>query len=381
VTGKFSVCIVCHQAYAALSGNQSGFVGGVERQTSFLARWLAQRGHKVTMLTWNEGGPEEEVINQVRVIKICRRDQGLRGLRFFHPRWTGLVKALRRAEADVYYHNGSEGVTGQMALWCRKNRKSFVFSTASDADCNPSLPLVSKHEHFLYRVGLRKADRLVTQTATQQWRLRTEFGLDSVIIPMPCLSPCPEERVCGLPSSRRILWVGRVCSVKRPDRLLDLAQACQDLSFDFVGPFCGPDGGIEDYAQKIKERAAQIPNVKAHGTMKQDSMSRFYSNALCLCCTSEYEGFPNTFLEAWSYGLPVVSTFDPDGVIAKWNLGLAVNNILDMKEALGALAASPARYAQMSGNARQYYLRNHTVEAVLPRFESLFLETMSCRNV
>jgi glycosyltransferase involved in cell wall biosynthesis len=374
-----SVCIVCHQAYAAASGNTSGFVGGVERQTSFLARWLAQRGHKVTMLTWNEGGPLEETAAGVRIIKICRRDEGIKGLRFFHPRWTCLVKALRRAEADVYYQNGSEGVTGQVALWCRKNQKCFVFSIASDADCDPAFPAVSKHEHALYRFGLRKADRLIAQTATQQSRLRAEFGLDSVIIPLPCLIPPAGSPAGRLSASHRLLWIGRLCSVKRPDRFLNLAQACPDLSFDLVGPFCGPDGLIGEYAQNIKERAARIPNVKVHGSMKQDSLSQLYSNALCLCCTSEYEGFPNTFLEAWSHGLPVVSTFDPDGVIAKFNLGFVAGDVREMQAAIRSLIYDPAHCEEISNNDRRYFAENHTADSVLPRFESLFLETLACQ--
>ena len=72
-----------------------------------MARWLAARGYPVQMLTWDEGQPDEIEIDGVRVFKICRLDGGLVGLRFFHPRWTGLVRAMRRADADLYYLDGN----------------------------------------------------------------------------------------------------------------------------------------------------------------------------------------------------------------------------------------------------------------------------------
>ena len=86
-----------------LAGGPTGHIGGVERQTSLLARWLAARGYGVSVLTWDEGQPDDLAIDGVRVIKICRRSAGLRGLRCFHPRWSGLLRAMRKADAGGYY--------------------------------------------------------------------------------------------------------------------------------------------------------------------------------------------------------------------------------------------------------------------------------------
>src|SRR5688572_24707100 len=92
---KPSICIVSHNAYGVLSGGKSGFIGGVEWQTTVTARSFAAHWYPVTIVTWNEGGPADETIDDVRVIKLCRQDVGLPGLRFFHPKWTSLVSALR----------------------------------------------------------------------------------------------------------------------------------------------------------------------------------------------------------------------------------------------------------------------------------------------
>lgn len=51
-----SIFIVSRNAYRAMSGVGRGvlFLGG-EWQTSLTAKWLAARGYRVSMLTWDEG--------------------------------------------------------------------------------------------------------------------------------------------------------------------------------------------------------------------------------------------------------------------------------------------------------------------------------------
>jgi glycosyltransferase involved in cell wall biosynthesis len=371
-----SVCIVSHNAYGAVSGGSSGFIGGVEWQTSLTARWFVQRGYSVSLLTWDEGGPVEEMKAGIRIIKICKQKAGLPGLRFFHPKWTGLIKAMRKADADVYYHNCGECVTGQIAFWCRNNQRRFVFSAASDADCNPALPeLVTRRERVFYRYGLKRASQVIVQTLTQQRHLREHFGVGSVVIPMPCPG-CPDaEFTVPSPDTRRVVWIGRVCQVKRPDRYLDLAETTPEISFDLVGPFYGDAHGKETQA-----RAPRIQNLTVHGAVPRSGIPEFYRRAALLCCTSEYEGFPNTFLEAWSHGLPIVSTVDPDGVISKRNLGVVVKDVAEMRQAIRGLLATPDRYREIAMNARNYYTENHTMEAVLPRFETVLFDRPRPRN-
>ena len=46
------ICIVAHFAYGALTGEETGHIGGVERQTALFSNWLAERGHTVSVITW-----------------------------------------------------------------------------------------------------------------------------------------------------------------------------------------------------------------------------------------------------------------------------------------------------------------------------------------
>lgn len=369
-TRKLSICIVSHNAYGAIRGGNSGFIGGVEHQTSLLARWLAERGHKVTLLTWDEGGPSEEVVQGVRVLKICRANAGLPGMRFFHPRWTGLVAALREANAEVCYHNCGENVTGQIALWCHWQGKAFVFSSANETDCDAALPeLPFWRDRWLYRYGLRRADRVIVQTETQRIMMKRNFGVDANVIPMPCPRPQRISQVRPKPMSNRVLWVGRVCSQKRPDRLTEMAKLMPDLQFDLVGPHF--DDAI---ARNALARAAGLANVRVHGPVSREKMGELYENAASLLCTSDYEGFPNTFLEAWSYALPIVSTFDPDGLIVGRRMGLVATAVDGLVHSIRELLGSTSLYATASANALSYFLDQHVADKVMPEFESALVE-------
>jgi glycosyltransferase involved in cell wall biosynthesis len=170
----------------------------------------------------------------------------------------------------------------------------------------------------------------------------------------------------------RVLWVARICEQKRPDRLVDLAEACPDLQFDVVGPTYE-----SAYSQAAASRLRHLRNVTVHGGVPRERMPEFYRRAACLLCTSDVEGFPNTFLEAWSHGLPVVSTFDPDRLIAARNLGVSAHDVAGLAEGLRGLLSSRQRWLEASATARGYYLENHTVEAVMPQFERVFLEVMN----
>lgn len=373
--GKPRICLVAHFAYGALAGGQSGHIGGVERQTSLMARWLAGHDYPVSMLTCDEGQPDGVIIDGVQVFKMCGWQAGLAGLRFFWPRWTSLVSAMKRADADVYYQNCAEYVTGQVALWCRQNGRRFVYSVASDPDCDAHLPEIhSVRERILYRYGLTHADTVIVQTSKQQEMLRTGFKKGSVIIPMPCPGPSDEEYRRGGASqgdSNRVLWIGRMCQVKRPDRLLDLAEACPDLSFDLVGP--------QDSSELTRQsclRAKAMANVTLHGPISRDRVPEFYKRAGALCCTSDYEGFPNTFLEAWSHGVPVVSTVDPDNLIATKGLGKVGRDVSELAVGLRQVLDSPDSWRKASESARAYYVQNHAVDKVMKRFGVVFSDDL-----
>lgn len=64
------ICFVAHFAHGAMAGGDSGHIGGVERQTSLMARWFAARRHQVSMLTWDEEQEDDENLYTVAAIYL-----------------------------------------------------------------------------------------------------------------------------------------------------------------------------------------------------------------------------------------------------------------------------------------------------------------------
>ncbi len=364
------VCFVAHFAYRALSGASGGHIGGVERQTALMAKWLAARGHEVSVVVWNEGQDEVTEWDGVRVISVCRQDQGLPGLRFFTPRWVSLRRALAMADADIYYHNCAEYVTGQVAMWAKSHDRQFVYSVASEPECDPKLPiLTSFRERILYRHGLRLADAIVVQTNRQKEMLRTGFSLAAEVLPMPCetLTATSEVEQQVTRNPGKVLWIGRLAREKRIHLLVEVAKECPQFEFDVVGP----DGTDQEYSALIHKQCADLENVNMIGSVDFADVLPYYRSASVLCCTSSFEGFPNTFLEGWSQGLPTVSTVDPDDVISKQGLGAMVADPSKMAKALCEVLENPAVHDAMSKCAIAYFLQNHEKNAAMSRFEKL----------
>ncbi len=377
---KPSICFVALKAYGLLSGRKDiQHIGGAEVQQTLIARELARRGYAVSFVVLDHDQPDGEVVDGIRVFKAYRPSAGVRGVRFVHPRLTGLWSAMRRANSDVYYQRCAGTETGLVANWCRRNRRRFVFSVGANPACADTFSsLENTRERLLYQYGLRRADYVISQTRAQQRLLIEKFEQHSVVIPSCAVDP--GEIVHVAPSPRcppRLLWVGRFSPVKDPDYLLDLAELCPTCHFDVLGDdnalsALGDSRAGSAYANRVKDRARQMPNVELHGWVRHADTGKYYSRASALVCTSHSEGFPNTFLEAWSRGLPVVSRIDIDDVISDHRLGVVHEDRRELANRLNKLVGTTVNWEACSRRVREYFIQQHTIDHVVDRYEDVW---------
>jgi glycosyltransferase involved in cell wall biosynthesis len=341
------------------------YIGGESVQQTLLARALARRGHQVSMVVFDYGQPDGAAWDGIRTYKAFSLDAGVPVLRFVHPRWTSLWSALARADADVYYTSCAGMQVGQIALFCRRHGKRLVFRAASDSDCDPSRLLVSHaRDKWLYAYGLRRADAILVQSDWQARAMAQNYGLASRQASM-LVEQSPPASVRDID----VLWVGNIRRVKRPDRALELAAALRTDVMHMAG---GPLHGEETLYREIRDAAATAANIRFHGRLSYWEANQLYGRASVLVNTSDVEGFPNSYLQAWVRGVPVITFIDPDGVIRREGLGVAVSTPDRLAEAVRGLLHNRAAWQAASDRCLAYMAREYGEDKVLPAYLAAF---------
>lgn len=344
------------------------YAGGAELQQTLLARALARRGYPVSMVVADLGQRDGAAWDGVRTFRAYRPREGIRFLRFAHPRWTRVWAAMKRADADIYYVSCAGHLLGQVAMFARRYARKLVFRIASNSDCNPrELLVATRFEKALYRYGLKRADLVLAQTAAQASALREHFARPSLVVP-----PLADVSARRRPFPERdidALWVGNLRRLKRPELLLEAARRLPHLSFHMIG---GPMRGAESYFEEVHAAASALPNVTFHAKVPYHEVRAFYERSKMLVGTSEVEGFPNTYLQSWAHGAPVVAFLDPDELIGQHGLGRQVADSDALCAAIETLSGVESEWNAASGRCTRFVDERFSEERMIaPYLEAL----------
>lgn len=370
------ICIVGLDSYGMLSGEGNPkYIGGESIQHVLLARAWRDLGHDVTIIVHDEGQGAKREHDGITAIAAHTRRGGIPGMRFFHPRATRLLSALIAADADVYYQSPAGAYTGITAWFCRATGRRFIFRVASDSDCEKEHGrLQFWRDRKLYNYGLRRADFVAAQTEFQAQLLRENHGIQSAVLNMMVEVPRT-----GAPVEKDIdvLWLSNLRALKRPELALELARQLPNVNFMIAG---GPMPGGETYFEDVRAAAARLPNVTMHGAVRYADSGTLFDRAKIFLNTSSIEGFPNTFLQAWVRGVPVVSFFDPDSLVQRLQLGHIANSVDEMREGIRSFLEDETARQVTGRRARDFTLREFTVGVAGRYLELLNQESHQSRQ-
>jgi glycosyltransferase involved in cell wall biosynthesis len=313
----------------------------------------------------DHGQSDPCIVDGATVHRMHAPEAGLPVVRFLHPRMTSLWSAMRRVDADIYYQRNSGALTGFVAAFSRWRRRLSLFAAASDADFDLGVPLVRfGRDRALYRWGLRHVSGIVVQSERQREALARYYGRDATVVPS-CYGYAGKRSRPG----STIIWVGMIKQIKRPELFLELARRCPDYRFRLVG------GGVPEESHlfnRIRSEARALPNVEMTGFVPFVDVEKHFDEGSLLVNTSDIEGFPNTFLQAWSRGMPTVSFFDP---AARWQehaVGEVVSSLDDMAKCARSLMSDEQRWQRNSSVCRDYFAAHHSADRAADVYEAVF---------
>jgi glycosyltransferase involved in cell wall biosynthesis len=347
------LCFLAPYVYAVATRGKVEFVGGTEVRQWALARALAQRGFDVTMATCDFGQDPVVVCDGVRLLRTFAVDAGVPALRFFYPRMWRTLRTLHGADAQVYLANGAGLAPGWTYDAARLRNAKFVFLSSSDGDAMRSLPWVAKRwERWWYLRALRGADARIAQTESQRLLFRENFAVETQVIPNPVDLPASQV---DPGANHLVLWLSTYKAEKRPEWFTELARRLPQLKFLMIGL---PLAANESW-QAARRAAADCPNLEVVGFVDHADIGEFFRGTALFVHTSPLEGFPMTLLEAWSYGIPSVTTFDPGGVIERHGIGSVVESFEQLTGEVQRLMAAPDTRRALGMRAREYVKRYH----------------------
>ncbi len=341
----------------------SGQIGGAEIQQAQIAKALVRRGVDVSVITEDYGQTNGERCKGVIIYKSYRPGSGLPFIRFFYPKITSIYRALAEAKADIYYVRTASFLTAVVSFYCNRHGKRWVYAGAHDTDFIPGKELVPNfRDRWLYQYGLNQADKIIVQSDKQKSLVDRCYQQGSVLV-RNFLDVEPRER--KLPGNPVVLWVSTMRRWKRPELFLEMAGRLPEYRFTMVG---GPDLLDSDYYLDMKRKAETMANVDFLGFQPPSATEKLFDGASVFVNTSEHEGFPNTFLQAWLRGLPVVTFFDPDNVVTRHGLGRKIDSVNDAVSVIPELVPEDTGRSQ---RIRRYFSSHHSA-GIINRYIELF---------
>lgn len=363
-----SICFVAPQTYPIFIGDPSiRVIGGAQVQQSMLARAFVKRGYRVSMISLNYGQEDGLQIDGVTLIRAHAPHEGIPGVRFFHPRLSSIWQAMQRADADIYYQRASGALSAFMVAFAKIHRRLSVYAAASDRDFFAKSPLPLWRDRALFHWGLRHADLIVAQSERQREICSQNFGRDSVVV-----GSCYEHDG-GRPGAYDgvILWVGNILPVKQPEIFVELARKLPNYQFKMIG------GLSEALVAPLRSLASGLTNIEFLGFVPFAEVESHFDGASLLINTSTNEGFPNTFMQAWSRGIPTVSFFDPDRYLEEQRIGEVCSSLEEMTDRVSSIKSNEFLWRSISQMSQQYFSENFSISKSIDSYDLYFAQALA----
>jgi glycosyltransferase involved in cell wall biosynthesis len=349
--------------YAYASGAPFA-VGGAERDLWLLGAALANFGWSVKVVARGDLDPKDRTsIHGVEFIGIGRGQIFLEWYRF-----------LSSERLDWLFWRCADPRLGALVEIAARAGVRTIFSVGCDLDVEPRhAPLYRPRWWRLYAWGLSRTHRIFVQHQGQLCGLRPEWQSKASILPKVCFLPgIVGDGILVKPHSERakyVIWAGSLITFKRPDLLIEIARKLPAIRFVVCG---GPSTlmSAPDYSGRIIDELGKTANIEYLGQVPPDKAQKLITEAALLLSTSDTEGFPNTFVQAWSSGTPVISLkIDPDHNIQRLGLGVVSGSAERAAADITALIDSAEQREAIARRARSFILENHSAATVVGLFE------------
>jgi len=367
-----------------LAGNfYKNVTGGAELQMYYLAQELIKKGCEVHYLTTDVKSNEMNVENKIIV----------------HGVEKGNTKFVKNLLDDIspdllYLRSRNTNISFYMKAVLSSNIP-YIYAFATDIHVNKYYTIGEMWKYFfsgkfyillkffklynedrLFLNFLKNAIVITTQNKFQyQGAIKLLNREINVLIQRNIFNHDVKHKKERFNDVINIVWIANIKPHKRPEIFLKLAQKLKfnNVNFMMVGR-CTDD----DLILKIQKFEQKNINFNFLGKVSQEKVFEILEGADIFINTTEpgLEGFPNSFIQAWFYSIPVISLdIDPDELIVKNDLGFYANSsVVELINLTSNLILDHNLRKQLSENSFKFASQNFSVKNYEEMFNFLKLD-------
>ncbi len=320
-------------------------LGGADVQLTFWARCFSDNGWETYSFYYRWAGLRKEH-NGIHFLFVPLIRKVMFLLQYLKHLWVVVIRP-----DVVVVRTGGSGLF-LLTILSGLVRYKLVYMVASDTEFLPCRPeSLGKREKRI--LGL---DLIVAQNPFQRECIEALRGTAREIPVIPNIWYPGLLGVHGDAGEKgyAVVWIGNIRQVKRPEWVTDLARDLPEADFAVIGSSL--EAGL---FKKWMRSAAATKNIVYLGPKSFQQVNGILARSKILVCTSVMEGFPNTFLQAWSHGIPVVSTVDPGGVLTDHHVGIFARSYEELLKGVTELISDQKKYAQMQERIGVYLKSGH----------------------
>lgn len=345
----------------ALMSNKKIKVGGATVQTLNWINGLIYHQIKVGVIVEkDEVIPSNNLISFIKSYSLSSKNI----FSWIYPRTYQLSASIRKSKPDYLVQAGAGFIVLPLAILAIYNKTKFIHRIANNVDVDKRVyKKISFLSALFYNIGLRLTPIISCQNEYQYNKVKSRFPNKKVL---KFFNPYDVQKVIIKPlefkARKYIAWIGIFQYQKNIPALYKIAKNLSRIEFKIAGV---PVDDLNENLRNILNKLKNLKNVTFVGYLAREEISPFLSKALCLLNTSLYEGFPNTFLEAFAVGTPVATTvtIDPDQIIKQFLLGETARTPDELYNCILKIINNES-YSDMSKRCLDYLNDNHDSKSI-----------------
>lgn len=344
-------------------------MGGAEIQIQYLVEFLLEENVRVHFIFEDKGIKYDYlthhnlILHPLKKINLSKR---------FGNRWFLYKKRinllLNQIEPDGIYTRFFSSWSGFASMYAIKSNIPHVWALASDNDLkvlkthiNLTKPL-NIFENNYVRKAFLKATEIIVQNDWQAFALNQLHHRSGTQLKQAA-PPIKVEVSRKDRDTLKIVWIANMKPLKRPDILINIAQHYRSqlgISFKMIGRL-----DIK-YKEQINEEEKLNSNFEYMGELRNDEVNNILLDSDILINTSDYEGFSNTFIQAWMRKNIVISmNSNPDQILNKYNVGFLCSSLDEIVEKISLLRENRNSLREMQNLAYEYAKKEHNLDVNL----------------